>query len=186
MLSLLYDLIPVILFFIAFKFYGIYVATTVGIIITAIQVLVSSLWTRKIDKQQVITLIVFIIFGGMTLYFHNPLFVKWKPTVIYWIFGAIFLGSHFIGQQTIIQRVFASALEKDNRPAHTVPTMVWKNLNMAWVIFFFALGCINLWVAYQFSTNAWVNFKLYGVMGSLLIFSVIQAFYLARYFIDEK
>jgi intracellular septation protein len=119
----------------------------------------------------------------MTLYFHNPIFVKWKPTVIYWIFGLVFLGSHFIGNKTLIQRLFATALEK-NPAAHKVPVAVWKRLNVAWALFFTLLGLVNLWVAYHFSTDAWVNFKLYGVMGALLLFSVIQAFYLARFITD--
>jgi intracellular septation protein len=186
MLSLFYDLVPVVLFFIAFKFYGIYVATVVGIVVTALQVLVSTLWFRKIDKKQMITLVIFILFGGLTLYLHNPIFIKWKPTVIYWIFGAVFLGSHFIGNKTLIERLFASTLENNDNPMKNIPVAVWRNLNIAWIIFFILLGGINLCVAYQFSTNAWVNFKLYGVMGSLLGFSIVQALYLTRYITDKK
>jgi len=186
MLNLLYDLIPVLLFFVAFKFYGIYVATTVGIVVTALQLLISTIVFRKLDKKQLITLIVFVIFGGMTLYFHSPIFVKWKPTVIYWIFSVIFLGSHFIGNKTIIERLFVHTLENNGNPMKNIPVTVWRNLNIAWIVFFILLGCVNLWVAYQFSTNAWVNFKLYGVMGLLLLFSVIQALFLARYINDEK
>ena len=185
MLNFLYDLVPVLLFFITFKFSDIYTATVVGIIATALQVVITTIWKKAIDKKQVITLVIFLLFGGMTLYFHNPLFVKWKPTVIYWIFGMVFLGSHFIGKRTLIQRLFSSALEKNNS-AHAVPNIVWIKLNLAWTLFFTLLGLVNLWVAYNYSTDVWVNFKLYGVMGSLLLFSIAQAFYLARYMTDAE
>lgn len=185
MVSFLYDLVPVLLFFIAFKFYGIYVATTVGIITTAVQVLITTLWKRSIDKKQLITLIVFIVFGSMTLYFHNPIFVKWKPTVIYWIFAVVFLGSHFFGKKTLIERLFSTALESGSS-LQNVPLIIWKKLNLAWTLFFTLLGLVNLWVAYHYSTDVWVNFKLYGVIGCLLLFSIGQAFYLSQFISESK
>lgn len=185
MLTVFYDLVPVLLFFIAFKFYGIYAATLVGIVATAFQVFITILVKKQIDKKQLVTLIVFLLFGGLTLYFHNPIFIKWKPTIVYWIFGAVFLFSHFIGQKPLIQRIFSSALESSGT-SHEVPNRVWRKLNLVWTLFFVALGFLNLWVAYHFSTNAWVNFKLYGVMGCLLLFSLAQIFYLAQFFTDEK
>src|SRR6185312_6363225 len=99
MLNLFYDFVPVLLFFIAFKWYGIYAATIVGIVATALQVVITTLWKKKIDKKQLMTLFVFVVFGGMTLYFHNPIFVKWKPSIIFWIFGIVLLGSHLIGKK---------------------------------------------------------------------------------------
>lgn len=181
MLKLFYDFFPIVLFFIAFKIYGIYVATGVGIAVTGLQLLFNTLWHRRFDKQLLITFIVFVFFGGMTLYFHNPLFVKWKPTVIYWIFAVILLGSQFIGEKPIIQRMLTKMLENA-----TVPDVIWRRLNMAWVIFFTALGCLNLYVAYSFSTDTWVNFKLYGTLGALMGFSFLQAMCLARYMSESK
>src|SRR5579872_6248363 len=105
MSSLFIDFIPVLLFFFAFKFYGIYVATIVGIVVTALQVVVTRLKKRRFDKQQLVTLLVFSVFGGMTLYFHDPIFVKWKPTVIFWIFGVVFLATQFFGKKPLIQRM---------------------------------------------------------------------------------
>src|SRR3990167_599676 len=175
MLNFLYDFIPVLLFFIAFKFYGIYIATIVGIVSTALQVLITLLYTKRIDKKQLLALGVFVVFGGMTLYFHNPIFIKWKPTIIFWIFGLVFLCSHFIGKKTLIQRMFSAALETKGAQHH-VPLIIWKKLNLAWTLFFILLGTLNIFVAYHFSTNAWVNFKLYGVMGLLFLFSILQAF----------
>lgn len=178
MLHFFYDFFPVLLFFLAFKFYGIYVATVVGIVTTGLQVIVTYFWKKKFDKQQVLTLIVFTIFGSMTLYFHNPLFVKWKPTVMFWIFGIVVLISQFIGKKTIVERLFETALKgKAN-----VPMPVWKRLNFAWFIFFSLLGTLNLYIAYQYSTDIWVNFKFYGIMGLMMLFMLGQVFCLARYF----
>lgn len=182
MLHFFYDFFPVLLFFFAFKFYGIYVATVVGIIATALQVVVTYGWKKKVDKQQLITLIIFTIFGSMTLYFHNPLFVKWKPTIVFWIFGLVMLGSQFIGEKTLVQRMFEHLLKTKT----TVPSVVWKRLNIAWVLFFIAMGSLNLYIAYQYSTDTWVNFKFYGIMGLFFAFSMAQALCLSRYISDVK
>src|SRR5579883_3194868 len=115
MLNFLYEFCPVLLFFIAFKFYGIYVATAVGIIISALQLLLTTVWKKRLDRKQLITLIVFVFFGGMTLYFHNPIFVKWKPTVVFWIFGLILLGSQFIGKKPLMQRMMENMLDEKGR-----------------------------------------------------------------------
>lgn len=182
MLNLLYDFIPVILFFVAFKVYGIYVATVVGIITTALQVIVTRFRKKQFDRQQVITLIVFVVFGGMTLYFHNPIFVKWKPTIIYWIFAIILFLSHFVGKKPIIQRMLEKMLEEKAQ----IPSSVWKKINAAWALFFLFLGALNIFIAYHYSTDAWVNFKLYGTLGLLLGFSLLQSVYLARYMSESK
>lgn len=180
MLNLFYDFIPVLLFFIAFKMKGIYVATLVGIIATALQVVFTTAWTKKIDKKQFITLLIFLVFGGMTLYFHNPIFVKWKPSILFWLFGAVLLLSHFVGKKVIIQRMMENMLEDK-----TLPHVVWKRMNFSWALFFLLLGTLNIYIAYHFSTNAWVNFKVYGVLVALLIFSVLQAMCLTRYLAEK-
>lgn len=182
MIAFLYDFIPVLLFFIAFKLYGIYVATVVGIAVTALQVIINYVWKRRVDKQQLITLIVFSLFGGMTLYFHDPLFVKWKPTVIFWIFGIVLLGSQFIGKKPLMQRMMEKMLEEKG----TIPHSVWRRLNLAWMTFFIVLGGINIYIAYHFSTDTWVNFKLYGILGLFILFSFAQAMCLAKYMTDAK
>ena len=128
MSTMLFDFIPVLLFFIAFKMYGIYVATTVGIVATALQVVMTRLTRKRFDKQQLVTLVVFCLFGGMTLYFHNPLFIKWKPTIIFWIFGTVFLVSQFITHKTLIQRMMEGMLDGQ---AHVIPSNVWRRLNVA-------------------------------------------------------
>lgn len=182
MLSLLYDFIPVLLFFMVFKIYGIYAATIVGIVTTGLQVLISALWLRRMDKKQLITLGVFVIFGGMTLYFHNPIFVKWKPTVIFWIFSLVLLFSQFIGKKPLVQRMLENMMDAKA----TVPKNIWRKLNFAWAVFFLSLGAINIYIGYTFSTDAWVNFKFYGISSLLLVFSFGQAIFLARYLADTK
>jgi len=180
---MLIDFIPVLLFFIAFKFFGIYVATTVGIVVTALQVFLTRILRKKFDKQQVVTLVVFVFFGGLTLYFHDPIFVKWKPSIIFWIFGIVFLGSQFIGTKPLIQRMMQGMADGQ---AAGIPVAVWKKLNLTWSLFFIVLGSLNLYIAYTFSTDAWVNFKLYGITGLFLVFSVLQALYMTRYLSETK
>jgi intracellular septation protein len=181
MLNLFYDFIPVLLFFLAFKFYGIYVATIVGIVSTALQVAMTTLWKRKVDKKQLITLFVFVLFGGMTLYFHDPIFVKWKPSIIFWIFGLVLLASHVVGQKVIVQRLMENMLD-----GKQLPTIVWKKMNFAWALFFILLGSVNIYIAYHFSTETWVNFKFYGILGALFVFSFFQAICLSRYLTEAK
>ena len=178
MQNIIIDFVPVLLFFMAFKIYGIYVATTVGIVATALQVIVTRLIRRRFDKQQVVTLVIFVLFGGMTLYFHNPIFVKWKPSIIFWVFGIVFFCSQFIGVKPLAQRMLEGMLEGQ---ATAVPKVVWTRLNMAWTVFFLLLGTVNIYIAYTYSTDTWVNFKVYGIMTCLLVFSFIQAMCLTRY-----
>ncbi len=184
MTHMLIDFVPVFLFFLAFKFYGIYVATTVGIVVTALQVVVTRVVRKRYDKQQLVTLVVFALFGGMTLYFHNPIFVKWKPSIVFWVFGLVFLGSQFIGKKPLIQRMLESLME--GQQGHHIPEQAWKKLNVVWGLFFLVLGGVNIYVAYNFSTNAWVNFKLYGITCLILVFSFAQAMYLSRYMTSVK
>lgn len=181
MSQFLIDLVPVLLFFIVFKLYGIYVATAVGIISTAVQVVVTFIWKKRFDRQQLLTLVVFVIFGGMTLYFHNPLFVKWKPTVVFWIMGLAFFLSRYIGEKTIVQRMLEKGLD-----GVTLSKRIWQKLNGLWASFFLSVGGVNILVAYHFSTDVWVNFKLYGISSLLLLFCIFQAIFLSRYITGSK
>lgn len=176
-----YEIFPVFLFFIAFKLYDIYVATIVGIVSTLLQVVFNRLWVGKYDRKQLITLGVFVFFGGMTLYFHNPIFVKWKPTIVFWIFAVIVLASQWFTQKPFVQRLMENMLQDKYVPQH-----IWKRLNIVWFVFFTTLGAINLYVAYYFSNDAWVNFKFYGITAALFLISIFQAFYLIRFMSDTK
>jgi intracellular septation protein len=180
-MQFLYEFFPVLLFFIAFKLYGIYTATIVGIVTTFIQVIATRIWLRKWDRKQLITLTIFLVFGGMTLYFHDPIFVKWKPTILFWLFAISIIVTHFM-QKPLIQRLMENMVQDKGN----IPAQIWKRLNFMWAAFFSLLGGVNLYVAYAYSDAAWVNFKFYGVTSALLLFSLFQAFYLSRYLVEEK
>lgn len=172
-MKFLYDFLPILLFFIAYKLYDIYVATAVAIVATAVQVGVSWLRHRKVERMPLITLGLLVVLGGATLVLRDATFIKWKPTAVNWLFGAVFLGSQFIGRKTIVERMLGANLD--------LPAPVWVRLNLAWALFFFAMGVVNLYVAFNFDENTWVNFKLFGMLGLTLAFVVGQGFYLARH-----
>lgn len=178
----LYEIIPVLLFFLAFKWYGIYVATKVGMIASAIQVIFSRLYFKKWDRAQIITLIAFLLFGGLTLYFHNAMFIKWKPTIVFWIFALIILGSHFFMKKSMMHHL----MEKAFQGKYHVPDFVWHKLNYAWSVFFVSLGLINLFIAYHYSDAVWVNFKFYGITSAILVASILQSVYLTRHLVEKK
>lgn len=182
-MHMLYDLIPVILFFVSFKLYGIYVATQIGIVATLVQVLTTRWFRKKWDKMQIVTLIAFLLFGGMTLYFHDPLFVKWKPTVVFGVFSLVIFYTQFFTQKPLIQRLMEATMHENGS---IVPANIWRRVNLLWACFFLVLGLINIYIAYAFSLEAWVNFKFYGISSALIIFSILQAAYLMRYVIESK
>ncbi len=172
-MKLLFDFFPLLLFFIAYKFFGIYVATGVAIVATFVQVALSWYTTRKVAGMQLVTLGVIVIFGGMTLYLQDEQFIKWKPTVINWLFAVVFLASQFFGKKTAIERLMGTNL--------SLPKPVWRRLNLVWVAFFLGLGGVNLYVMSHFDRDTWVNFKVFGIVGLTLVFIVIQTLFLSRY-----
>ncbi len=169
----LFEFFPIILFFIAYKLYDIYVATAVVMAATLIQVSYSWLRYRKVESMQWITLILVAVMGGLTLYLQNEQFIKWKLSIIEWLFGAAFLSSQFIGKKTFVERMMSANL--------SLPKAVWKRLNLIWGGFFTSIGFINLYVMYNFNTDDWVIFKTFGVPGLMVIFIVLQMVYLYRY-----
>lgn len=209
-MKFLFDFFPILLFFIAYKTHGIYVATGVAIAVALAQVSWQWFRHRRVEKMSLITLVLIAVLGGATLLLHDRAFVMWKPTIIYWLFGAVFLGSHLVGDKLLVERMMAHAVE--------APAPVWRRLNAVWGGFFILLGFANLYVAnryfvaqreldhaagrsveiadcanqltgslLQLCQNAgtmeaqWVNFKLFGLMGLMILFVIAQAFYLARY-----
>jgi intracellular septation protein len=172
-MKFLFDLFPILLFFLAYKLYDIYVATAVAIGAAFVQTGAYWLKHRKFEKMHLITLGILVLFGGLTLALRDPVFIKWKPTVVNWLFGISFLGSQFIGKRPLVERMMGHAI--------TAPPPVWARLNWAWTLFFAFMGLLNLYVAYNYSEDAWVNFKLFGMMGLTLVFVFAQAFYLSRY-----
>jgi intracellular septation protein len=172
-MKLLFDFLPIFLFFVTFKLFGIYVATAVAMGASLLQVVLYRLKNKRFESMHVITFFSILILGGATLLLHNEIFIKWKPTILYWILGLVFLTSSVFAQKTVIQRLMESSIQ--------VPTPIWQRLNISWSIFFFLLGALNLFVVYHYSTNTWVNFKLFGTFGLILLFVILQSLYMSKY-----
>jgi intracellular septation protein len=177
LMKFLFDLFPVILFFVAFKFFGIYPATAVAIGATFVQI--GWVWYRhrKIDNMLWVSFGVIVVFGGATLLLHDETFIKWKPTVLYWLFGVVLLTAEIGFRKNLIKAMMEKQM--------ALPDAVWRKLLMSWAGFFTVMGALNLYVAFNYSTDAWVNFKLFGGMGLMLVFVVLQALMLAKY-VDNK
>ncbi|WP_017773881.1 septation protein A [Paraburkholderia kururiensis] len=177
-MKFLFDLFPIILFFIAFKVWGIFPATAVAIAATLVQIAWVAFRHRKVDTMLWISLGVVTVFGGATLVFHNDTFIKWKPTVLYWAFSVVLVFSQFAFGKNLIEAMMGKQI--------TLPHRVWGQLNIVWAVFFVLLGFVNLFVAYNFTTDAWVNFKLFGATGLLVVFIVGQSLWLAKYMKEEE
>lgn len=207
-MKFLFDLLPLILFFTAFKlsegnpqtavnFIGqvlgtiglstdipsaqapILIATAVVILATALQI--GWVWLRhgKVDKMLWISLFLVVFFGGLTLIFHDETFIKWKPTVLYWLFAGVLLFSSITLKKNLIRNMLEAQVQ--------LPEPVWQQLNLAWVTFFIVLGILNLLVAFALNlpTATWVNFKLFGSMGLMILFIVGQSIFLSKYIEDK-
>lgn len=175
-MKLLASFFPIILFFVVYKLYDIYMATAAAIAAAAVQTLWHWIQHRQLEKMHLITLAMLVVLGGMTIAFRDPTFIKWKPTVVNWLFGLAFLLSPLFGKP-LTERLMGHAVE--------VPAMIWNQLNIAWAIFFIAVGFLNLYVAYNFEEETWVNFKLFGMLGLTFAFIIAQSFYMARHIQDE-
>ena len=172
-MKFLFDLFPVILFFAAFKVYDIYVATAVAIAATFVQIGWVWLRHRRVENMLWVSLGVIVVFGGATLLFQNETFIKWKPSVLYWAMGLAFWLSQAMFGKNLLKLLMGGQLE--------LPAPVWRTLNLMWISFFAFMGLLNLYVAYSFSTDAWVNFKLFGSLGLMLLFTLAQGLYLSRH-----
>jgi intracellular septation protein len=198
-MKFLYDFFPVILFFIAYKIFpglspetiapvnqltalgldpaasshAILFATLVAIIASFIQVSLYRMRHGRFERMHLVSLGILTLVGGATLVLRDPIYFMWKPTLLNWLFALVFLGSMWIGRKPLVERMMGGSI--------SVPSEIWKRLNLAWVGFFILTGVLNILVAYQFSEEAWVNFKMFGLLGLTVIFIFLQAFYLARY-----
>jgi intracellular septation protein len=179
-MKFLFDFFPIIVFYAAYKLSGddIFTATGAAIVATFLQVGYSYWKFRRVERMHVITALLLLVFGGLTIALHDPAFIKWKVSVVNWLFGLVFLGSHFVGDKTIMERMMSANV--------TVPKPVWFRLNMSWVVFFIAIGFLNLYVFKHYTENTWVNFKMYGMMGLTVVLVIGQAFYLARHMKPEE
>lgn len=177
-MKFLFDLFPIILFFVAFKLWGIFTATAVAIGATLVQIAWVAFRHRKVDPMLWLSLGIVTVFGGATLMLHDETFIKWKPTVLYWAFAVVLMVSQLGFGKNLIEAMMGKQI--------TLPARVWAQLNVVWSIFFALLGLLNLFVAYHFSTDAWVNFKLFGATGILVVFIVGQSLWLSRYMKEEE
>lgn len=200
-MKFLFDLLPVILFFVAFKVAGsntdgaasvvtsllgaeitpaqapILLATAVAIVATFLQVAWLLLRGKKVDTMLWISLAIIVVFGGATLLLHDKRFIQWKPTVLYWLFASILLGSKLLFRRNLIRAMMEKQI--------TAPEPVWDKLNLSWIAFFIVMGVVNLYFVYNFSEETWVNFKLFGAFGLMLLFVIVQGLWLHKY-VEQK
>lgn len=205
-MKLLLDFLPIILFFAMFKFaesdktWAAAFATqhlgflvlggTVGegeapVLLATAVVIVASLaqvaWLkargRKVDTMLWVSLGLVVVLGGLTIWLRSETFIKWKPTLLYWVMAAALALAPLLFGKNLLKALLGAQM--------SLPDAVWRRLNLAWVAFFAGMGVLNLWVAYRFSTDVWVNFKLFGGMGLMLLFTLAQGFYISRHLVDE-
>ncbi|HEY6772491.1 MAG TPA: septation protein A [Oxalicibacterium sp.] len=201
-MKFLFDLFPVILFFGVFKWgegnaqaaqavgqqylsglvsggevtltqAPILIATAIAIVATVVQIGWLLLRGKKVDTTLWLSLAIIVVFGGATIYFHNETFIKWKPTVLYWCFATALLFSQIVLKKNLIRTMMEKQM--------SLPEGIWRRVNLSWVAFFLTMGLLNLYVAFNFSTDSWVNFKLFGSMGLMLVFIVVQSLMLSKY-----
>jgi len=177
-MKFLFDIFPVLVFFVAFKLSDIYTATAVAMGATLCQVAWSWLRHRKVDTMLWVSLCIIAVFGGATLWLHDETFIKWKPTVLYWLFTAILVVADLLFSKNLIRAMMEKQL--------TLPAPVWRKLNLSWAAFFLFMGAANLYVAFHFPTETWVNFKLFGGTGLMLVFIVAQGLLLSRHIDPEE
>ncbi len=201
-MKLLLDFFPVILFFVAYKFGAqnpepiavwtnhylsllnypnqiasqqapIFLATLVTIVASVVQILIIRLQKKSIETMQWLSLLIILVLGGATLFFNNENFIKWKPTLLYWMLASILVFSQIILKKNALKHILGQQLK--------LPDAVFNRMSWSWVVFFGLMGFLNLYVSKQFSTDVWVNFKLFGTLGATVIFVILQSFYLAKY-----
>jgi intracellular septation protein len=206
-MKFLFDLFPVIFFFAMFKWgeghvasaqalgtkylsglvsggvvtadqAPILLATSVVVLATFAQILYLLIRRKKVDVMLWVSLVIVTVFGGATIYFHNDLFIKWKPTVLYWAFAVMLLFTQFVLKKNLIRTMMGEQVE--------LPAAIWTRLGLSWVGFFVLMGVLNLYVAFNYSRSAWVDFKLFGGVGLMFIFILAQSLFLSRHLDASK
>jgi intracellular septation protein len=188
----LFELVPIILFFTAYQmdgktltlgeyshqFDGIFTATAVLMIATALQVLITWLIKRKVEKKLWWTLLAIMIFGAATLILRNQLFIQWKPTIFNWGLAIALIAAQVFSGKNLLERMLGEQVE--------LPHVIWARLNMAWIINFVVVGALNLYVAYTFSESVWVSYKLYSAIGFTLLLMVITMIIIVPHIKDNS
>ncbi len=185
-MKLLFDLLPLLIFFAAFKFYDIYTATAVAIFATFVQVGIFWVRQRRFETMHLVTLAVLSVFGGLTIALQDDSFIKWKPSIVNWVFSVAILGTLIFAKKSALEYVMGRQIN--------LPSPIWRKLNISWAMFFLAMGFLNLYVAFYHNpdsdqatrTETWVNFKVFGLTGLMLIFVIAQMFFLAKHIIPKE
>ncbi|CAN1572533.1 COG2917 Intracellular septation protein A [Burkholderiaceae bacterium] len=180
MKKFLFDLFPLILFFVAYRFADIYVATAVAIAAAVLQILWIKLTRKPIETMHWINFAVIVFFGGATLWLQNEAFIKWKPTVLYWLFGVVLLVSKYLLGKNLMQKLLGTKV--------SMPDLAWNKLNLSWALFFMIAGGLNLFVAFSglFTESQWVNFKVFGLMALLIVFVIAQSIWLGKHMQQDE
>jgi intracellular septation protein len=171
-MQMLMDFLPLFVFFGAYKFYGIYAATVAIIVAMALQITVQWLRHRSVNKMTLISGGLVLVLGGITLALHNPIFIQWKPTIVYGLFAVGFAGSELIGGKNLTERMMGHAI--------ALAPSDWRWLNLSWVACFALLAIANLYVVYHYDEATWVNFKLFGTMAALILLAVAQGVWITK------
>lgn len=170
------DFLPVVAFVVAYWLTDFKTAVAVIMVAMVLQVAITWLVKRTVSRMTLASAGLVVVLGGVSLLLNNDLIFKWKPTVLNWAFAAVFLGSQFIGTKPIVQRL----LESLSKEEINLAPRDWRTLNLMWVAFFLVSGAANIYVAYSFPENVWVNFKLFGLLGLTVVFVLLQALWLSR------
>lgn len=176
-MKLLIDFFPILLFFIAFKTWGIYEATAVAIVATIAQIGYLRYKNGKVEPMQWMSLGVIVLFGGATLLAQDENFIKWKPTVLYWLMGGALIVGLVFFKKNFLKSLMGAQLQ--------LPEHAWRTLNWSWSGFFALMGVLNIWIAYSFDLDTWVNFKTFGGLGLMVLFVIAQALYMSRFMKEQ-
>jgi len=181
-MNLVFEFLPLILFLVAFLYKDIYFALIVLMVAMPVGLLIKYVRTKKFDKMYFWSTVFLLAAGTLTLYFRNPLFLYWKPTVFYWVVAVAFLGSFWVGDKPLVQRFFGLV---DGMPLEKITKADWNKLNFVWVLFFVGAGILNIYVAYNYSEATWVKFKVFGLMALTFVFMIAQTFWIANLIGDK-
>ncbi len=182
-MQVLFEFLPLILFFVAYVYKDIYFALIVLMVAMPIGLAIKYVRTREIDKMYLWSTVFLLVLGAATLYFRNPDFLYWKPTAFYWAVAGAFLISMFVGDKPLVRRFFDLSGEM---PTDRIDAMSWRRLNLVWIAFFVGAGLLNIYVAYSFSENVWVNFKVFGLLALTFVFLLAQGVWLMSKFSDDE
>lgn len=209
-MKFLFDFFPILLFFGVFKLAEIYkesalaivttymgsmiaggtiqadqapimLATVVAIVATTLQIIYVKARGRKVDGMLWVSFLIITVFGGLTIYFHNPTFIMWKPTIIYWVFAAAMLVAQFGFKKNLMRQAMEAQIK--------LPDEVWARIGLAWMLFFAVLGVVNLvaaFVVFKDNLSAWVSFKAFGITGIMFVFIIGQTLYLSKFIEEEE